>query len=69
MEVAMLEPWLDKKGIADHYACSERWIALRMAEGMPHTHIAGRAKFKVSETEPWLDSHGFIERRGEAVAA
>jgi hypothetical protein len=40
-----------------------------MEEGLPHTHIAGRAKFHVSEVEPWLEAHGHIERRGEAVAA
>lgn len=65
--VTALEPWLDKQGIADHFACSVRWIEERMVEGMPHSHIAGRAKFRVSEAEPWLASHGHIDRRGEAA--
>jgi hypothetical protein len=39
-----------------------------MVEGMPYTYIAGRAKFRISEVEPWLDSHGFIERSGEGSA-
>ncbi len=39
-----------------------------MAEGMPHKYIAGRAKFKVSLVEPWLDQHGFIEHRGSEAA-
>lgn len=67
MEVASLERWLDKKGIASHFACSPRWIELRMEEGLPHAHIAGRAKFRVSEVGPWLDAHGHIERKGEAA--
>lgn len=66
-EVAQLERWLDKPGLAEHLSCSVRWIERRMEDGMPHTHIAGRAKFKVSEVEPWLESHGHIERLGEAV--
>jgi hypothetical protein len=39
-----------------------------MVEGMPHTYIAGRVKFKIAEVEPWLDRHGFIERRGSESA-
>jgi hypothetical protein len=61
------ERWLDKHGIAEHFACGIRWIEERMTEGMPHTYIAGRAKFKVSLVEPWLDAHGFIEDRGGAA--
>lgn len=61
------ERWLDKAGIAEQFACSIRWIECRMEDGMPHAHIAGRAKFRVSEVEPWLQEHGHIERRGEAA--
>jgi hypothetical protein len=56
------EGWRDKHGIAEHFACGVRWIEARMVEGMPHTYIAGRAKFRVSEVEPWLERHGFIKR-------
>jgi hypothetical protein len=66
MTVVGLERWLDKRGLAEHLACSVRWIERRISDGMPHTHIAGRAKFKASEVEPWLEAHGFIDRRGEA---
>lgn len=59
------EPWRDKRGIAAHFACSVRWIERRMEEGMPHRHITGRAKFRVSEAEPWLEAHGQNEPRGE----
>lgn len=60
----MTEAWLDKRGLASHFACGVRWIEERMAEGMPHARIAGKAKFRVSEAEAWLGEHGFIERRG-----
>lgn len=67
MSVTMLEPWLTKAEIAEFFGCSKAWISLRMAEGMPHTHIAGRAKYRPSECEPWLESHGHIKRKGEAA--
>lgn len=57
------ERWRDKHGIAEHFSCGVRWIEDRMAEGMPHTYIAGKAKFKVGRCESWLDAHGFIEHR------
>jgi hypothetical protein len=66
MSVAQLESWLDKRGLAAHLACSVRWIERRMEQGMPHAHIAGRAKFRASEVEAWLERHGEIERKGEA---
>jgi hypothetical protein len=35
---------------------------------MPHSIIAGRVKLKpAEECEPWLEEHGFIERKGEAA--
>lgn len=61
--------WLDKEGIAAEFDMSVRWIEERMAEGLPHVHIGNRARFRVSEVEPWLWGHGFIERKGEPVAA
>lgn len=67
-EVAQIgDRWLDKTGISEHYSCSIRWIERRMEEGLPHAHIAGRAKFRVSEVEPWLQEHGHIQVRGEAA--
>lgn len=58
------EPWLSKTALAKHLSCSVRWVEQRMEEGMPHAHIAGRAKFRVSEVEPWLEQHGHLSRRG-----
>src|SRR4051812_43697002 len=48
------ERWLDKKRLAEHYACSVRSVETAMAEGMPHTVIFGRPKFRPAETDPWL---------------
>jgi hypothetical protein len=56
------EPWLDKRGLADHLACSVRSIETALAGGLPHAVIFGRPKFKVSIVEPWLERHGYIER-------
>lgn len=48
------EAWLDKRGIAEHFACSVRSIETAMSEGMPYAVIFGRAKFRPSEAEAWL---------------
>lgn len=61
------ERWLDKEGIAAYFSCSVRWIEERMPEGLPCVYIAKKAKFRVSEVEPWLWEHGHIQRRGEAA--
>jgi hypothetical protein len=58
------EMWLDKKGIARHFACSVRSIEFAVADGLPHATIFGRAKFRVSECEAWLEDSGRLERHG-----
>lgn len=63
----LLEPWLDKRGLAGHLGCSVRWIELRITEGMPHAIIAGRVKLRASETEAWLAANGYLERRGSLL--
>jgi len=57
-----LEPWLDKRALATHLGCSERWLEYRAQEGMPSWKIAGRIKFRPSEVEAWLIEHGYMER-------
>lgn len=63
----ILEPWLDKKGLARHLACSVRSIEFAIVDGMPHTVIFGRVKFRASEVEAWLERNGRLEHRGETV--
>jgi hypothetical protein len=58
------EPWLDKRGLAEHLACSVRSIQTALTEGLPHAVIFGRVKFRVSEVEPWLEAHGHLVRHG-----
>jgi hypothetical protein len=62
VSVSHIEPWLDKKGIAAHFACGERWIEYREREGMPSWLIAGKRKYRASECEAWLAEHGYLER-------
>lgn len=59
--LARLEPWLTKRQLAEYLAVSTRWIDDRRAQGMPHRAIAGANKFRISEVEPWLRKHGFLE--------
>lgn len=59
--VVRLEPWLTKRQLAEYLAVSPRWIDDRRAEGMPCRPLAGANKFRISEVEPWLRKHGFLE--------
>jgi hypothetical protein len=61
----VLEPWLDKRALAEHLSCSVRSIQTALAEGMPHAVIFGRVKFRVSEVEPWLEARGHLVRAGD----
>lgn len=64
MTVSPAEPWLDKRGLAEHLACSVRSIEFAVAAGMPHAIIFGRVKFRASEAEQWLEDTGRLQRRG-----
>ena len=65
---ALLEPWLDKRKLAEHLSCSTRQVDRWILEGMPHAILAGRVKAKVSEVEAWLEGRGGLERRGTFAA-
>jgi hypothetical protein len=66
-EVAHIEPWVDKRALAAHFGCSIRSVERRMVEGMPSAEILGRAKFRISEVEPWLEVNGYLKRKGQAA--
>jgi predicted DNA-binding transcriptional regulator AlpA len=59
--VAALEPWLTKRQLASHLGVSPRWLDDRVAEGLPKRFLAGSNKFRLSEVEPWLQRHGYLE--------
>lgn len=66
--VSQLRPgYLNKREIAAFFTISVRTIERCMAQGMPHRHIFGKAGFKPGEVEPWLEAHGYLEKRGEAA--
>jgi hypothetical protein len=65
--IARLEPWLDKRALAEHLACSTRSIEFAIAAGMPHAVIFGRVKAHASEAEAWLEQTGRLERRGQTA--
>jgi hypothetical protein len=55
------ESYRDKAGIAAHYAMSTRWVEHRMQNGMPHSHVDGRARFRLSEVERWMREGGRLK--------
>ena len=68
MEVIQLELWITKSEVAKVFGCSVRWIERRMEEGLPHAHIAGRAKFLPTEVQKWLIANGYFDYRGDRAA-
>lgn len=65
MTVVSTEPWLDKRGVAQHFSCSVRSIEGAMTRGLPYATIFGRPKFRASEVEAWLERHGALSLHGE----
>ena len=58
---AGVEPWISKRELARTLAVGVRWLDDRVAEGLPHRHIAGAHKFRLSVVEPWLKRRGLLE--------
>ena len=58
---------MDKRALAAHLSCSVRSIQSAMVEGLPYSIVFGRAKFRVSEVEPWLEKHGYLVRHGTTL--
>jgi hypothetical protein len=61
----LLEPWLDKRGLAVHLVCSVRSVERLMERGLPYSMILGRAKFQLSTVLPWLEEHGYVRHHRE----
>ena len=62
MTLVALEPWADKRGVAEVFAVSVRTIEYWTKEGMPSAIIAGRRKYRPSECEAWLERAGHLRR-------
>lgn len=56
------EPWITKAALARRLERSERWIELRMREGLPHTKgdYSRLVRYRFSEVEMWLREQGRI---------
>jgi hypothetical protein len=55
------ENYRDKTGIAEHFGMSVRWVEHRMQDGMPHSHVDGRARFRLSEVDRWMREGGRLK--------
>jgi excisionase family DNA binding protein len=52
------EPWLNKRGAANHLGMSVRWVEAKVADaGMPSYLVGGVRLFKASELDDWVRSH------------
>ena len=53
------EPWLNKRGAANHLGMSVRWVESKVADaGLPSYLVGGARLFKASELDDWVRSHG-----------
>jgi excisionase family DNA binding protein len=48
------ERWVTKRELAAHLGMSERWIELRVRDGMPSVRFGRSRRFLISEVEAWL---------------
>jgi excisionase family DNA binding protein len=52
------EPWLNKRGAANHLGMSVRWVESKVADaGLPSYLVGGARLFKASELDDWVRSH------------
>ena len=58
------ERYLTKQELAAHLGCGTRSVEGAMKRGMPHSIIFGKAKFRLTDVEMWLESSGDLEPRG-----
>ncbi len=60
------EKWVTKQELAIHFSVTPRWIVQQQALGLPHMHMRGINRYRVSEVEAWLREH-YGEPRQEAA--
>jgi hypothetical protein len=48
------EPWVTKQQIAAHLHVTTRWIESQQRLGLPHMHMLGINRYRVTEVEAWL---------------
>jgi hypothetical protein len=60
------EKWVTKQQLAVHLSVTPRWIVAQQALGLPHMHMGGINRYRVSEVEEWLREH-YGEPRQEAA--
>lgn len=53
-EQASPERWVTKKHLAAHLGVTPRWIEQQQRLGLPHLHMGGINRYRISEVEVWL---------------
>lgn len=49
------EPWLTRKGLAKHFAVSERTVQRWQTEGLPYTGRGRTIRYRLSEANSWFE--------------
>jgi len=60
----------DKRGYAEHWKSSPRWVDNLLAQGLPHLKIGQRrVRIVISEADAWMREQFATQRRGKLAGA
>lgn len=69
-EMKLATPFTDKRGYAQHWQGSTRWIDGLLAQGLPHLKIGKRrVRICIAEADAWMKSQFSVQRRSAAGSA
>jgi phage terminase Nu1 subunit (DNA packaging protein) len=57
-EVVPLEPWVDKKTIANHFGVSWQTVDRWRQRGCPHKRIGNAVRFRLTAVDAWFQKEG-----------
>lgn len=53
-EISLAGRWVTTKELAAYLGFSTKWVARRVAEGMPHARMGSQLRFQITPVEDWL---------------
>lgn len=66
-QTSLASPFTDKRGFAQRWQGSVRWIDGLLAQGLPHLKIGQRrVRICVAEGDAWMQQQFRVQRRGAA---
>ena len=61
---SLASPYTDKRGYAQRWQSSTRWVDARLADGLPHMKIGQRrVRICIAEADRWMEEQFRVQRR------